>query len=191
MASGYDGVLSKKVPMLSALGAGDEELCHRYESAALVRHIALFAEFGLEAPDPNDACNPLWRELALAMAKRHVPAFTARAGRPATNEEENICWLIASYHFQIKLTVSLGRADQLVADHFGVESDIVQERLKYLRKKVPFKPGGPFDDFIRSLVQKFGREKAAEALESALTPDQAFADMVKAEIEKIARFPYE
>ena len=28
-------------------------------------------------------------------------------------------------------------------------------------------------------------------LESALTPDQAFADMVKAEIEKIARFPYE
>lgn len=190
MSANYKGVLAQKLPAISLMGFSDPDARETYANAARERHAALFQEFGIEPPAPDDRVSPAWRDLALALARRHVPAFSGAPGRPSTARDIHIKWLLASYFFQYRDGLTARDADRQVAAHFGEGPQVVLDRLKDLRRLTEFKAGGPLDQFVSNVRTRLGNSKAVEALSAALTPDADFDKYISDELERIRAVPY-
>lgn len=184
-----DTRLTKKL-QITILGAADRKLWGEYVEAVRERHNALFGQFEIEPPAPDAAGDPAWRDLALALARKYIPAFKPNAGRPATVKEETLTWLLASYYFQYRNDSTLAIADRMVADHFGVDRKTVEGRLKEMRRKAEYQDGGAFVGFLQRLETDYGRAAVATTLSGVLTPDLEFNQRCAAEIEKLRKFPY-
>lgn len=186
----YRGALKAKLPTINLLGDDDPEQQATFKRAAMERHEALFREFGIEPPAPDDVGNPAWRELALALAKRHVPAFVGKQGRPASARTTHERWFFASYFFQIKDNLNVRDADRMVAKHFNIEERAVLERLKELRRNGAYKIG--IHDFVVR-IKKRGKAHALSVLSDVMKPDLEFNSEMAVEAEEVARlerWPY-
>lgn len=190
MSAEYKGALAHKLPSISVLGASDPETWQAYERAALVRHEALFREFDLEPPAPDDAGSQAWRDLAIALARRHVPAFAGKQGRPATVRDEKLRWFLASVYFQRRDSLTLRDADRMVATHFGAPPQTVLDRLKDMRRSSEYKPDGPFLAFLDQIENEVGSDKVLDGLAQALEPAPQFSDFLAEKIEHLSRWPY-
>lgn len=190
MAGEYGGALARKLPDISVLGANDPLRRQEYERAALERHDALFREFGLEPPALDAVDHPAWRDLALALARRHVPAFSRKQGRPATSRDLHVKWFITSFYFENRYGISTRDADKRVAAHFGVDEYIVFGRLKDLRRLAEFKASGPLREVFSEMKRLLGHAGLVDALAEALKPDPEFNQRLADEIERIRAYPY-
>jgi hypothetical protein len=184
----YTNLLAGKMPPVTVMS--DPDTRATYESAALARHEALFREFGLEIPLPDDHAHPSWRALALALAGRHVPAFMGKPGRPATVADEAIKLFLASEYFARRDGIKTRAADRKTAEYFGMPHKTVIDRLKEIRRQVEYKPSGPLMQLFDRIDAEMGREALVAALAEALTDDAAFAAYISNERRKLAGDPY-
>lgn len=190
MGTEYKGALARKLPPISVLGASDHETWQAYERAALARHEALFREFDLEPPAPDDGESPAWRDLAIALARRHVPAFAGRQGRPAKARDQNLKWFLASVYFQRRDGLTLRVADRMVAAHFASDPQTVLDRLKDMRRSSEYKPDGPFLAFLDQIAIEFGNDIVLNSLAQALEPDPQFSHALTEQIQRLSLWPY-
>jgi len=190
MGARYKGALASKLPPITILGAADRDKWQEYERVALARHEALFREFDLEPPAPDDAKSPAWRDLAIALARRHVPAFAGKQGRPATARDQNLRWFLASVYFQRRDNLTLRDADRRVAIHFEADPQTVLDRLKDMRRLSEYKPDGPLLAFLDQIAKEVGSERFLESLAQVLEPNHQFSEFLNEQIERLSRWPY-
>lgn len=153
------GLLKRKIRKPSLLA--DADRVQEFEAEAMDRHAALFAEFGLEAPDPNDASHPSWRLLALALARRHVPAFLPDRGRPSDIDSgrEVLRLHLASRAHRLVHGGSVAESDRWAAGHFGVDYAEMKPRLNEFRrgKENPFRDRSGLDMAVDDVVREIMR----------------------------------
>lgn len=177
-----------KKPRISVISSYSDGHWEKFESAAKKRHVQLFKDYGIGPPPlPDDATDPRWRDLALALARKHEPAFKGNAGRPPVNQDENITWMLASHYFERLNNCSTTKADEETARHFGVNVETVKSRLKDMRKKTGWQK--LFPALLDQREAEIGREKFL----AALAPGSVAPEMLH-EIDKrrkwLDNYPY-
>lgn len=189
MSKKYEGVLARKLN-ITILGSRDPEVWAEYQSAVIERHNALFSAFDIVPPTPDDATHPAWRDLALALARQHVPAFRPVVGRPESSRESAITWFLASKYFQIRDDVSMAEADRMVAIKFNVDLNELQSRLKDLRKESEYSRSGAFNALFSNIESERGRATLVEWLSGVLNPDPDFNRTVSEYAAGLGCWPY-
>ena len=132
----YAGILKKRIEPLTLLDFADTPDAAQRRTIKLGqqkdREEALFAHFGID-----DRSRTKWRELALALAGAHVPAFMPKPGRPAKNDDEDNALLLVFAYVISRDECSDRRAFEVVAEISELSFDQVSQRLKDFKKRKP------------------------------------------------------
>lgn len=156
----YTGILADRIDLPLLLWA-DNDSIQQYDIQMKARISALFEEFDVDISEPD-----LWRSLAIKMAERHVPAFGSKEpGRPVKNQDENLRWFLHFLHATVIKQFTHASAFIEVAQRYGVEANIVKERIKRLRQKADFKN---FETCIDRAYNSVGTKKYIEILFSEI-----------------------
>lgn len=118
----YGGSLKKRIDEPNiiewAARAENPKPIEDYRKAVAKREKALFKHFGI-TPKTRTA----WRDLALALAAKHVTAYRPRKGKPRKNFDEDRVWI------QLFALVKF-RDDSSDAAAFKVLAEVVQKDVK-------------------------------------------------------------
>lgn len=178
----YSGLLTRR-PTISVLNAADERLLAEYTQACLNRDEALFAEFSID-PQSDDA----WKELAFALAERHVPAYGARQrGRPSKNFDQNISILLRWQKVSRTNGCSDAEAIRIVAKQMELSEATVKERIKEIKRSNNMKVIIRFLDW---LAEKVGKEKMKDAPVGIHETEDGLEDHFEARKRELSRPPY-
>jgi len=194
----YSGALTKKLPPVSLLSSAEN--IDQFKSMAIARHNALFQEFGLEPPAPNDKTNPVWRDLALALARRHVPAFMLNAGAPRDEALFDKCIKLhrVSRYFRVRDGGTISECDKKACKQLGLEYGVMRSPLKEFRRRGRYKidgfdlwtEDGAFDKFLLEIQKALGKEALIRALEPD-DPSPLFEEEIEQQVHLLRNYPYE
>ena len=131
--SEYTGKLLKKIKPLLLLDSVDSPDAQKrkseYISAFKAREVALFKHFGISGRDQK-----AWRELALGLAAKHVPAFARKRGRPPKYADENNIWLMLYCYVKVRDCSKNRDAYRVAAAILQKDAELVERRLKDFAK---------------------------------------------------------
>lgn len=181
--SDYKGVLKRKFRPITILGANPSAM-KIYTKAVNEREIALFQHFNIDSEHPN-----AWRDLALALAKKHVPAFSANKGRPPTNKDEDFTWWLIFQGVKRRDKCTNSAAYQVVSNIVNIEVDLIYTRLKSFKKQNS-RLVEEFDICLDNIEAEIGHEECVQILLEAgeIGPDFK-AEFLK-QVAALKNFPY-
>ena len=159
----YTGILAKRLVKPTLLSSDSKKIQFEKDSSSAIE--ALFREFDLLILNNEELP---WRDLALALANRHVPAFGAlRPGRPNKNIEESLClfFWIELLMRRDKMTKTAALKSIFKAGNFYIKYETLRSRSKDIDRNILFRL---LRDIFNKLEPTIGDERIIKALEEVL-----------------------
>ena len=160
----YTGILAKRLVKPTLLSSDSKKAKFEKDSSSALE--ALFREFDLPTLSSEELP---WRDLALALASRHVPAFGAlRPGRPNKNAEENLClfFWIELLMRRDKMTKTAALKSIFESGDFDIKYETLQSRNKDNDRNNLFRL---LRDLFNKLEPTIGNEGIVKALGEAVS----------------------
>lgn len=130
----YKGLLAERVEPLSLLDYADSPDAFKrreeYKSAIEARDNALFECFQVDRKQPA-----AWRDLAFALAAKHVTAYQQLKGKPRKNFDEDRVWIQLFVFIKYRENSTDAGAFKILAEVVQKDVKLVTWRIKEFKKE--------------------------------------------------------
>lgn len=181
----YSGILAKNRPNNRIVEWKGVETKKELQKWLIERENALFDHFEISNNDDPDR----WRKLAVALARKHVPAYKTARGRPSQNMFLDQ-GLAHKFHF---LKLKSKRTDASIYTEITSTSGTLgfdaKERLKAYKKNFRDEFNAAKEN-IEEMVDKIGIEEASVHVENGIIISLALHQQAQRYCDQIDQWPH-